>query len=143
MNWLDSAIQHCVTKTTLNSRKFKDFPHITEGGKYQFTLDGVWTGGFWTGLLWLCYEERGDPELLTAAKGFTERLLPRANDSRNHDLGFMFYPSAIAGWRLTGEESYHAAALNAAESLARQFNEAGGLSRAGDFSAARSGPARS
>ena len=127
MNWLDSAIQHCVTKTTLNSRKFKDFPHITEGGKYQFTLDGVWTGGFWTGLLWLCYEEQRDPELLTAAKGFTERLLPRANDSRNHDLGFMFYPSAIAGWRLTGEESYHAAALNAAESLARQFNEAGGF----------------
>lgn len=127
MNWLDSAIEHCITKTTANSRKFKDFPHITENGKYLFTKDGVWTGGFWTGLLWLCYRQRRDPELLASAEHFTERLLPRAHDTRNHDLGFMFYPAAITGWRMTGNERYHRAALTAADSLAKQFNTEGGF----------------
>ncbi|QWA10276.1 glycoside hydrolase family 88 protein [Sodalis ligni] len=126
MDWLTAAITGCVEKVKKSSVTFIDFPHITENGKYIFTRDGVWTGGFWVGQLWLSYGHSGDPALRAAAEHFTQRILPRAQDSRNHDLGFMFYPSAITGWRITGNESWRQGALAAARSLAAQFNPAGG-----------------
>ncbi|MFK3707231.1 unsaturated chondroitin disaccharide hydrolase [Raoultella sp. BIGb0138] len=127
MNWLSDAINKCLAKTHVNAQKFTNFPHITERGKYVFTSDGVWTGGFWSGILWLAYQRNPSPALLTVATHFTERLLPRANDRHNHDLGFMFYPSAIAGWRLTHQAHYKQAALTAASSLAAQFNQRAGF----------------
>ncbi|WP_173633900.1 glycoside hydrolase family 88 protein [Paramixta manurensis] len=127
MNWLSDAIDKCLAKTQANVEQFTDFPHITEQGKYVFTPDGVWTGGFWTGILWLAYQRNPSPALLTAATHFTDRLLPRAHDRRNHDLGFMFYPGAIAGWRLTQRSDYKQAALTAANSLAAQFNARAGF----------------
>ena len=127
MDWLTAAITGCIEKVKINSGKFGDFPHITENGKYVFTPDGVWTGGFWVGQLWLAYGQTQDPALREVAQRFTDRLLPRAGDERNHDLGFMFYPSAITGWRLTGNDVWRQAALQAADSLAAQFNRTGGF----------------
>lgn len=104
-----------------------DFPHITEQKKWTFTSDGVWTGGFWAGLLWLAYEYDGDATGLERAIHFTDRLLPRADDANNHDLGFMFVPSAIKGWQLKGREDYRLAALQAATALAGQYNSDAGF----------------
>ncbi|WP_414447124.1 glycoside hydrolase family 88 protein [Burkholderia sp. 22PA0099] len=116
-----------MLKVEAQARRGGDFPHITEHGEWRTTPDGVWTGGFWAGLLWLGYEARKSPALLDAATSLTDRLLPRAADAINHDLGFMFYPSAIKGWRITGDERYLNAALTAATSLAAQFNPQGGF----------------
>ncbi|MBU9731539.1 glycoside hydrolase family 88 protein [Klebsiella variicola] len=127
MNWLDEAISKCVEKAKVNAQNFKDFPHVTEGGKFNFTPDGVWTGGFFTGVLWQAWQVSNDPVLLERAHHFTQRILLRCNDTHNHDLGFMFHPSAITGWRLTGEELYRQAALQSAHALAGQFNEKGGF----------------
>ena len=127
MSWLESAIDKCVKKTQLNAGKFVDFPHVTEQGKYGFTPDGVWTGGFWTGVLWLSWHHSKDVALKERATHFTERLLPRANDTLNHDLGFMFHPSAITGWRYTGNEAWKDAAITSAHSLAGQFNKKAGF----------------
>ncbi|MEE7535180.1 glycoside hydrolase family 88 protein [Klebsiella huaxiensis] len=127
MDWLDTAITVCARKAQRNAAKFTDFPHVTEQGKYGFTPDGVWTGGFWAGVLWLSWQHTQDPQLLERATYFTQRLLPRAQDACNHDLGFMFYPGAITGWRLTGNEEWKQAAIQAAHSLAAQFNPLGGF----------------
>ena len=126
-DWLIGGIEAAFDKVCAQASRGGDFPHITQGGTWCTTHDGVWTGGFWAGLLWLGYEVKKSDALLTAAISFTERLLPRAADSVNHDLGFMFYPSAIQGWRLTGDQRYFDAALTAAESLAAQFNPQGGF----------------
>ncbi|RQV59918.1 glucuronyl hydrolase [Burkholderia cenocepacia] len=126
-DWLKDAINATVDKVSAQARRGGDFLHITEHGKWVFTSDGVWTGGFWVGLLWLGYELRKTDELRDAATHLTERLLPRAADKVNHDLGFMFYPSAVKGWRITGNERYLHAAIEAAHSLASQFNPAGGF----------------
>jgi unsaturated chondroitin disaccharide hydrolase len=126
-DWLSDAINASVDKVTAQARRGGDFPHITEKGKWVFTPDGVWTGGFWVGLLWLGYELRNSDELHKAATHLTDRLLPRATDKVNHDLGFMFYPSAVKGWRITGDERYLLAGIDAAHSLAAQFNPAGGF----------------
>ncbi|WP_233837387.1 glycoside hydrolase family 88 protein [Paraburkholderia sp. ZP32-5] len=126
-NWLTDGIAAAVSKVEAQASRGGDFPHITQDGKWCTTPDGVWTGGFWAGLLWLSYEVQKSDALRTAATSLTDRLLPRAADAINHDLGFMFYPSAVKGWRITGDDRYLRAALTAAESLAGQFNPQGGF----------------
>ena len=125
--WIDDAIGQAIGRVQVLSGQVRDFPHITTGGAWQFTSDGVWTGGFWAGMLWLAHANGGQPQLLDAAIHYTDRLLPRAQDAQNHDLGFMFYPSAVTGWRATGNDRYRQAALQAAKALAGQFNPAAGF----------------
>ena len=125
--WMDEAIGKAIARARGIARETTDFPHITDYGEWQCTPDGVWTGGFWAGILWLAFQKDGDDDLRRLATDFTERLLPRSTDTHNHDLGFMFYPSAIKAWRLTGEERYRDAALEAAVSLAGQFNPEAGF----------------
>ncbi|MBS0448233.1 MAG: glycoside hydrolase family 88 protein [Proteobacteria bacterium] len=126
-NWIDSAIGHAVTRVHGIASVVTAFPHITERHEWRTTPDGVWTGGFWAGLLWLSYERTRDEKTLELAVSYTDRLLPRVNDTHNHDLGFMFFPSAIEGWKVTGATNYRDAALQAARSLAGQFNQEAGF----------------
>ena len=125
--WLQDEIDGALARVAQIAHQRVDFPHITAGHEWQNTPDGVWTGGFWAGLLWLAYEQTQREDLRLQALHFTDRLLPRALDTRNHDLGFMFFPSAIKGWSMTGEARYRAGAITAAHSLAGQFNGTGGF----------------
>ena len=101
------------------------YPHVTQGGRWTTSADGFWTGGFWVGLCWAGYEEQGDERFRAAAEQALEPFLARASEAHNHDLGMMFCPSAVMGFRLTGEPRYREAALRAAHSMAAQFNEKG------------------
>jgi unsaturated chondroitin disaccharide hydrolase len=127
MNWLEKATAAAVEQVDSIAASVQDFPHVTEKKRWTCTSDGVWTGGFWAGLLWLAQEHQPGPARLARAHAFTQRLLPRAHDAHNHDLGFMFFPSAVKGWQLTGHEEYRLAAMQAAASLAAQFNARGGF----------------
>jgi unsaturated chondroitin disaccharide hydrolase len=69
-----------------------------------------WTGGFVAGQLWLA--GRHDE-----AAAVTELLAPRAAQPTTHDLGFLFWPSAVLGHLVTGESRYRDLALQAASSL--------------------------
>lgn len=125
--WIDAAIRQAVQRVRSIDANVVDFPHITEANKWQFTPDGVWTGGFWAGLLWLSDGVAHDSMLRQRAIHFTNRLLPRAEDKRNHDLGFMFAPSAVKAWRVLGDPRYRDAAMLAARTLASQYNPACGF----------------
>ena len=125
--WLAPAIEQAVARVSTIAEDVADFPHITKSQVWETTVDGVWTGGFWAGLLWLAYERTGREHLRSRAVHFTDRLLPASAAARNHDLGFMFYPSAIKGWTLTSRAKYRDAAMAAAHSLARQFNNRAGF----------------
>jgi len=125
--WIKEATDRAVEDVRRIAGTSIDFPHITEKGQWHHTQDGVWTGGFWAGLLWLAAEHEHGGLCLQKGREFTDRLLPRQTDSHNHDLGFMFYPSAVRGWLATGAERYRQAAVAAAHSLCAQFNEVGGF----------------
>jgi unsaturated chondroitin disaccharide hydrolase len=125
IKFIQPAIDHALDKIRQQLRRSPDFPHITSGGKWVYTTDGVWTGGFWAGSLWLAYAESADAEFRRAAEAFSGKLLARAHDERNHDLGFMFYPSAIHAHRIAPNPAYVQASVEAARSLARQFNPVG------------------
>lgn len=125
--WHRRALDRALDKVERTSLELTDFPHVTENGRWVTHADGVWTGGFWIGQLWLLYEEREQGEVRERAVRFLERLLPRRFEARNHDLGMMFYPSAVVGWRLTGHDDYRRAAIDAARALAAQAHPVGGL----------------
>ncbi len=125
-DWLAASIERAVAGTRRLAATAIGFPHIVEHGAWQFTPDGVWTGGFWAGCLWLAAQQGGASDLRTQAMATTDRLLAHVRDTRNHDLGFMFYPSAVAAWRATDDARYLEAAKNAAASLAAQFDAKAG-----------------
>jgi unsaturated chondroitin disaccharide hydrolase len=82
---------------------------------------GNWFCGFWVGLLLVAYLRTGDEKYLNVAD---ERLLlvaPRAKDGNTHDIGFIFYPSAIAAHHITGKSAYAELAAQAADQLRRRL----------------------
>src|SRR5690606_7020119 len=63
------AIEQAVEQTRKNIERFgDDFPHVSKD-KVHYVLSGntVWTDGFWSGILWLCYEYTGDKVFRDAA----------------------------------------------------------------------------
>ena len=91
-----------------------------------------WTTGFWPGILWLMYIKTGDEMFKKYAEECEEKL-DRALDlftEVHHDVGFVWSLSAVADYKLTGNERSRARALHAATTLAGRFNLAGRYIRA-------------
>jgi unsaturated chondroitin disaccharide hydrolase len=101
-----------TAKTTGNG-----FPHLTKNGRWWMTQDGGWTGGFWVGVLWLTHLMTGDEKFACLARKWLP-LLERRKKDRIFDLGFLFYPSFVLGYRITGDEHLRRVALEAAETMA-------------------------
>jgi len=99
-------------------------PHVTgDDGRWELlspldaedaALTGLpWTGGFVAGQLWLAGEHE-------RAAAVTDLLRPRAGQPTTHDLGFLFWPSALLGLAATGDDCYRVLGLRAAASLVRR-----------------------
>ena len=87
-----------------------------------------WTNGFWTGEIWLSYEHTGDERLKDAAFIQIEDYLKRIENRvsvDHHDMGFLYSPSCVAGYKLAGNETGKKAALLAADNLMSRFHEVG------------------
>lgn len=106
-------------------------PYIAENGVYKedkAETDIIWwTNGFWPGMLWQMYHAEGDEKYRAAAREVEEKL-DRAFDiytGLHHDVGFMWLHSAVADYRLTGDERSKARALHASHLLAGRYNPRG------------------
>lgn len=109
-----------------------EFPHTTDRGRWRVSAHGRWTAGFWVGLIWLLYLERGDERIKREAERWLAKLAPRQYDTTAHDMGFLFEPSFVRGYRITWSGDYRAVAVQAARSLASRFREPGGYIQAWD-----------
>ncbi len=87
-----------------------------------------WTTGFCTGEYWLAHEHTGEEAFRRAALcqvgSFLERI-EKGIDVDHHDMGFLYTPSCVAAWKLTGSETARKAALMAADRLCGRFREKG------------------
>ena len=119
----DGALNAAIDKLARNVNN-SAFPHIAEADarEWEVTNDGVWTGGFWVGLLWMAFAETRDTTFGASARDHLTRLSPATSKAPNHDLGMMFGPSALVGWRLTSDPAYRYMALEAAKTLASQVH---------------------
>jgi len=120
MDW-KNILSYAIKKVD-RSIKLTDFPHITKNGKWVTTKDGYWTGGFWIGLLWLAYKITNNQKYKKMAYSWVKRLEGRRFD-KTFDLGFLFYPSFVLGYKLTGDEYLGQVSLDAAKTLSTLFHK--------------------
>ncbi|MDR2723507.1 MAG: glycoside hydrolase family 88 protein, partial [Cellulomonadaceae bacterium] len=142
---LPQALADAVEQVKANSRKWAGVftDDATRDGFWyaRECRDGMdvvgtnhgWTTSFWTGMQWLAFEATGDVELKAAAKAGTADHVRRAyarQDTDTHDLGFLCTLSAVADWRLTGDDLAKAGAIEAADLLMNRFLEPAGIIQA-------------
>ncbi|MGX1196007.1 glycoside hydrolase family 88 protein [Metabacillus sp. SLBN-84] len=116
-----------------NSRVIaNNFPHYTENAKYTYRNDGFWTSGFWPGLNLLAYQYYKNTiflETLESCFEHLENLLIQEN-ILDHDIGFIYIPTFLGHYKLTGNENSKRIALTAARMLKERFNRKGKFIRA-------------
>lgn len=110
------------------------FPSSATRNQTYGVIDNIeWTDGFWTGLLWLCYEYTGDDAFKNLALKNVDSFLKRVEkriELDHHDLGFLYSLSCVAGYKLTGSAEGRKAGLLAADKLMERFQEKGGFIQA-------------
>ena len=107
-----------------------EFPDYYDLAVGDWVLNGGWTEGFWTGILWLLFSHSKDDRFKAWARFYTRLLAARKADFADHDLGFLFYHSCALENLLTGDEEMVSAALAAARRLGDRFNTHGRFIRA-------------
>ncbi|HCT91058.1 MAG TPA: glycosyl hydrolase family 88 [Lachnospiraceae bacterium] len=143
--WADQVIEKIRKKMRWCGEKNRDrIPYTTDAnGNYddrselsaEWSLDNGlnwWTNGFWGGMMWLLYQDTGEESYAEIAR-ISEYRLEACFDSYyglHHDVGFMFQPTAVADYRLTGNERSRKTALHAANLLVGRFNPVGRFIRA-------------
>lgn len=143
--WADEVINRIRNKMARVSEKNRDkIPYTTdENGNYDDRSDrnrswriddglNWWTNGFWGGILWLLYQDTREDRYARIAR-ISEECMDRCFSDfygLHHDVGFMYVPTAVADYRLTGNEASRKRAMHAANLLAGRFNPAGRFIRA-------------
>lgn len=102
--------------------------HSSVNGVYPPCGNDQWTNGFWPGEIWLAYERTGDPDFreagLATVPSFHRRIVEKIVVD-HHDMGFLYSPSCVAAWKLTGDKTAREAALLAADQLLTRFHPVG------------------
>ncbi len=88
---------------------------------------GNWFCGFWVGLLLAAHHHTGDARFAAWATERMRLVAQRADDPNTHDIGFIFWSSAVPFHRMTGDARHAEVALRAADRLrARLVTTQGG-----------------
>lgn len=103
------------------------FPNAGDGKCYELRENNNWVAGFWPGMVWLAYQQTGDPVLRDYAASLLPSFERRLDENIHitHDLGFLFTLSARAQYQLTGDEVAEALALRAAQRLLGRYRPNG------------------
>lgn len=127
------AMSFAVKQVERNLPEFTDrFPGANSFDNFYKPGPNVdWTTGFWTGEIWLAYEN-ADAEkrekFRTAGErqvaSFLERIIKRENVD-HHDMGFLYSLSCVAAYKLIGSKDAKKAALLAADNLIGRFQPVG------------------
>ena len=143
--WADQIIEKIRIKISLvRDKNEKKIPYTTDAdGNYDNKADpekewrqddglNWWTNGFWGGIMWLLYQDTKDEKYVKAARD-QEYQLEQCFDmfyGLHHDVGFMFQPTAVSDYRLTGNARSRKTALHAANLMAGRYNPVGRFIRA-------------
>ncbi|NEW63199.1 glucuronyl hydrolase [Granulicatella sp. zg-ZJ] len=132
---IKKAIDHVVEQLLINIEYFKeDFPTpATKDNCYPIMDNTEWTNGFWTGQLWLAYEYNKNNVFYDVAHKNMLSFLNRVNQQielDHHDLGFLYTPSCMSEYKLTGDLQAKEASLKAADKLIERYQEKDGFIQA-------------
>lgn len=123
------AIEDAIQKTRDNMTRFGDlFPHVSTNDKYELNNNDDWTNGFWSGILWLCYEYTNDDIYRNAARKSVESFFKRFQNDvvlQHHDVGFLYSLSSKAQWIIEEDSNAKELTLKAATKLMDRWREKG------------------
>lgn len=110
-------------------------PYIPVNGTYEDMAEKNlvwWTNGFWAGILWQMYHATKEDLYKETAEQIGAKLDQGLADytGLDHDLGFLWLHTAVADYRLTGNQQSRIRGLHAAGILAGRFQPAGEYIRA-------------
>lgn len=130
---LIKAAQIATDKLEANLHRFTEnfTSSSTKNHVYELRPNNDWINGMHTGLYWLAYELTGNKKFLNAAQihleSFQKRFETKTGLS-DHDVGFVYVPSCVAAYKITGNEEVRQLALRAAKHLYDfSFSEKGGF----------------
>ena len=143
MEWADQVICKISDKLlAVRERSAEKIPSGAIDGVYDDKMkeEGplgrtktFWTNGFWAGILLQLYSVTDDGRYAEIAR-FTEDILhdclSEAEGLATHDIGYLFLPSAVLDYKITGNKKALNDASVAANLLAGRFNPAGNYIRA-------------
>lgn len=120
---------------TVAGRSKGIIPYTTENGRFDDqTKKNIywWTNGFWGGIMWQLFNATGNKLYKELAVENEQLLDPNFINpfGLDHDNGFKWLPTAVADYRLTGNEESLKRGLLAADLLAGRFNSEGNFIRA-------------
>lgn len=131
MEWVSRKNQNKIPYTTDHQGNYDDRSDMTRSWPADDGLNW-WTNGFWPGILWLLYRDTRADFYKDVARRCEKKLEQCFTTfyGLHHDLGFMFMPSAVTDYRLTGNKDAKRIGLIAANLLAGRFNPNGNFIRA-------------
>lgn len=130
--WIEEIYEKIKKKMSAECDRIgSQIPYIAKDGVYQEDKSKTdivwWTNGFWPGMLWQMYHATQDQKYLNVAREVEDKL-DKAFEiytGLHHDVGFMWLHSAVADYRITGNERSKARGLHAAHLLAGRYNPRG------------------
>lgn len=96
------------------------------GGIYEVSMGIDWTDSFYVGMLWLDWVRTKDEHIkrvIDMQMWEFEQRLKQNRGLNNHDIGFLYILSAVAGYKAEGKEKYRDMAIRAARLLAKRYHE--------------------
>ncbi|MCD8189920.1 MAG: glycoside hydrolase family 88 protein [Clostridiales bacterium] len=130
-----TALDRCVEQVRLNLPRYagRCQNHSSVNGIYPACDNVQWTCGFWPGEIWLAWERSREDGFqaagLSLVDSFYDRIVQKI-EVDHHDMGFLYSPSCVAAWRLTGSQKAREAAILAADQLLTRFQPKGAFFQA-------------
>ncbi len=122
-----AAMDNVIAKLRENIDEFSAIFINPGSTDFQYTESSSlnWTSGMLTGMYWMAYEYTGDEVFREAAERKMDVYKSQAETGsglNDHDTGFKYSLSCVAGYKLTGDTSMREAALNAAKVLLDHYD---------------------
>ena len=135
-SWLEATCGKLKEKMSAQCDRLGTMmPYVPQNGRY-YDMGSIhpeaWTNGFYSGMLWQMFHFTGAEKYRMNAAGIEKRLdgALEEYEKLDHDVGFQWLHTAVANYRLTGNETSRRRGLHAAGILAGRFNPAGNYIRA-------------
>lgn len=126
--WINAQLAFCLKKIDANLDEFSELvpPAASSGQVYKPEKNTDWTASFWVGMLFLAkeisQETTYDEVIAKQLASFKNRLVKKI-ELETHDIGFLYTLSAVADYKVTGDENSRQLAIDAADLLMTRYNE--------------------
>lgn len=130
MSNIKEMVSFILEKTKKNMEKFGENTPVAviDGRNFRYASIDDWRLGFWGGILNYCYVLSGEEKFLGYADIQEKKLKDKLYNhpqTLDHDIGFLYEPTALTKYYLKGDEESLRIAIDASDVLISRYNPKG------------------